>query len=80
MSAYSTLKRFSSLSRRTGDEGPADHLLAEKLRAEGPHTEHMGDRVRVPAFCQHRDRDHAADLLAEPSLLPTVFITSRSSS
>jgi hypothetical protein len=29
----------------------------------------MGDRVRVPAFGQHRDRDDAADLLAELALL-----------
>ena len=50
-------------------QGAADHLLAEELRAEGADAQDVGDGVRVPALGQHRDRDDAADLLAEPALL-----------
>ena len=39
----------------------ADDLLAEELRAEGADAEDVGDGVRVPAFGEHRDGDHAAD-------------------
>ena len=42
-----------------------DHLLAQELRAEGAHAEDVGDGVGVPAFGQHRDADHALDVLAE---------------
>ena len=44
-----------------------DHLLAQKLGAEGADAEDVGDGVRVPPFGQHGHRDHAADLLAEPA-------------
>ena len=40
----------------------ADDLLAQKLGAEGAHAEHVGDGVGVPAFGQHGDGDHAADV------------------
>jgi hypothetical protein len=46
-------------------QGAAHHLLAEELRAEGAHAKDVGDVVGVPAFGEHRDRDHTADLLAE---------------
>jgi hypothetical protein len=46
-------------------QGAADHLLAQELRAEGADAEHVGDRVGVPAFGEHRDRHHAADRAAE---------------
>ena len=39
----------------------ADHLLAQKLGAEGADAEHVGDGVGVPALGEHRDRDDAAD-------------------
>jgi hypothetical protein len=57
----------------------ADDLLAQQLGAEGAHAEHVGDGVGVPAFGEHRHRDHAADRVAQAPGLPTVFITSRSS-
>ena len=49
-------------------QSAADHLLAQELGAEGAQTEDMGDGVGVPALGQHRHRDDAADLLAEPAL------------
>ena len=42
-----------------------DHLLAQKLGAEGADAQDVGDGVGVPAFGQHGHRDDAADLLAE---------------
>ena len=67
-SAYSTLNR-PVLVEVVGlaAQRAADHLLAEELRAEGAHAEHVGDGVGVPALGEHRDRDDAADLLAEPA-------------
>ena len=56
-----------------------DHLFAQKLGAERADAEDVGHGVGVPAFGQHRHRNHATDLLAEPTGRPTVFITSRSS-
>ncbi len=47
----------------------ADDLLAEELRAEGADAEDVGDGVGVPALGEHRDRDDAADRLAEPARL-----------
>ena len=44
---------------------PADDLLAQKLCAEGAHTEHVGHGVGIPALGQHGDGDHAADVGAE---------------
>ena len=46
-------------------QGAADDLLAEQLRAEGPHAEDVGDGVGVPALGEHRDADDALDVLAE---------------
>ncbi len=43
----------------------ADDLFAEQLRAESAHTENVCDRVRVPAFGEHRDGNDAFDLFAE---------------
>ena len=43
----------------------ADDLLAEKLRPERADAHDVGYGVRVPALRQHRDRDDAADALAE---------------
>ena len=48
-------------------QAAADHLLAQELGAEGADAEDVGDGVGVPAFGQHRHRDDAADLLAEPA-------------
>ena len=80
-SAYSTLNR-SFLVQVVGlaAQRAADDLLAEKLRAEGADAENVRDGVGVPAFGEHRDRDDAADRAAELAGLPTVFMTSRSSS
>ena len=44
---------------------PPHDLLAEELRREGADAEHVGHRVRVPALGEHRDADHALDLLAQ---------------
>ena len=44
-----------------------DHLLAQKLGAERADAQDVGDGVGVPAFRQHRYRDDAANLLAEPA-------------
>ena len=46
-------------------QGAADHLLAQKLRAEGADAEDVGDGVGVPALGEHGDADHALDVLAE---------------
>ena len=46
-------------------QAAADHLLAQELAAERAHAEDVGDGVGVPALGEHRDRDDAADLLAE---------------
>ncbi len=43
----------------------ADYLLAKKLRAECSNAENVRHGVCVPAFCEHRDRHYALDLLAE---------------
>ena len=45
-----------------GDDEPvperaADDLFAKKLSAEGPDTEDVRDRVRIPALRQHRNGD-----------------------
>ena len=48
-------------------QAAADHLLAQKLGAEGANAEDVGHGIGVPAFGQHRHRDDAADLLAEPA-------------
>ena len=59
----------------------ADDLLAQKLGAEGADAEDVGDGVGVPALGEHGDRDDAADRLRRAGpCLPTVFMTSRSSS
>ena len=50
-------------------ERAADDLLAEELRAEGADAEDVGDGVGVPALGEHRDRDDAADRLAELAVL-----------
>ena len=50
-------------------ERPTDDLLAQELRPEGADAEDVGDGVGVPALGQHRDRDDAADVLAEPARL-----------
>ncbi len=49
-------------------QAAAHHLLAEKLGAERPHAEDVGDGVGVPALREHGDADHAPDALAEPVL------------
>ena len=54
---------------RLATERAADHLLAEKLRAEGADAEDVGDGVGVPAFGEHGDRHDAADAGAELVLL-----------
>ena len=41
----------------------ADHLFAQQLAGEGPKPEDMGDVLVVPAFRQHRDRDHVLEIL-----------------
>ena len=46
-------------------QGAADDLLAQELGAEGADAEDVGDGVGVPALGEHRDRDDAADRLAE---------------
>ena len=46
-------------------QAAADHLLAEQLRAEGADAQNVGDGVGVPALGEHRDADHALDVLAE---------------
>jgi hypothetical protein len=46
-------------------EGPADHLLAQQLGAEGANTEHVRDGVGVPALGQHGNADDATDVFAE---------------
>ena len=46
-------------------QAAAHDLLAEKLGAEGPDAQDMGDGVGVPALGEHRDADHALDVLAE---------------
>ena len=46
-------------------QAAADHLLAEKLRAEGPDAENVGDGVGVPSLGEHGDADHALDVFAE---------------
>ena len=52
---------------RLATQAAPDHLLAQKLGAEGADAEDVRHRVGVPAFGEHRDRHHAADLLAEPT-------------
>ena len=46
-----------------------DDLLAQELRAKRAHAKDVRDRVRVPAFRQHRHGHHAADRLAQPPRL-----------
>src|SRR5207248_3071496 len=48
-------------------QAAADHLFAQQLSAERPNAEDVGDRIGVPPFRQHRHRDDATDLLAEPT-------------
>ena len=48
-------------------QAAADDLLAQQLGAERPDAEDVGDGVGVPALGEHRDRDDAADRLAELS-------------
>ena len=66
MSAYSTSNR-PVLVQIVGlaAQRAADDLLAKKLRAEGADAEDVGDGVGVPPLGEHRDRDDAADRLAE---------------
>ena len=66
--------------RRKAAKAAPDDLLAEKLGAEGADAEDVRHGIGVPALGEHRDRDDAADLLAELAGLPTVFMTSRSRS
>ena len=46
-----------------------DDLFAEKLGAESPDAENVGDRVGIPTFGQHRYGNDAADLFPKPILL-----------
>ena len=48
-------------------QGPADHLLAKQLGAEGAHAQHVADGVGIPPFGEHRDRHHAADRIPQPA-------------
>ena len=50
-------------------QGASDHLLAEQLRPEGPHPQHVGDGAGVPSLAQHGHGDDAADRIPEPSRL-----------
>ena len=54
---------------RLAAQGAADDLLAQKLRAEGAHAEHVSHGVGIPTFGQHRDGDDAADIGAELAVL-----------
>src|SRR5262249_3709217 len=47
----------------------SDDLLAQELRPKCADAEYVGDRVGVPAFGEHCDRDDAANLFAEPAAL-----------
>ena len=70
MSAYSTLNRFSLIQLiGIAAQPPAHDLFAKKLRAESPDAEDMGDRVGIPAFRQHGNRNDTADLFAQTVLL-----------
>src|SRR5262249_22211022 len=42
-------------------KGAANHLLTEKLRAEGANAEYVGDSVGVPTFGEHRYRYDATN-------------------
>ncbi len=46
-------------------EGAASDLFAQELRAESAQADDVRDRVCVPAFSEHRDRDHAAHVGAK---------------
>jgi hypothetical protein len=39
----------------------AHHLFADQLGAEGAQAENVGDVIGNPAFCEHGDRNHAAE-------------------
>ena len=43
----------------------ADHLLAQQLRAERAHAQHVGNGVGVPPFSKHRHGHDAANGFAE---------------
>ena len=47
----------------------AHHLLAQQLRTECSHAQHVGHRVGIPAFGEHGHADDAADALAQPARL-----------
>ena len=48
----------------------ADDLLAQQLASERSDSEDVGDRIGVPSLGEHRHRHDAADVFAEPALLP----------
>ena len=54
---------------RLAAQGAANHLLAQQLGAEGPHAQHVGDGIRVPAFGEHGNRYDAANGVAKPAFL-----------
>ncbi len=46
---------------RLTTESAPDDLLAEQLRAKCSDAEYVRDRVRIPTFGQHSNRNYAAD-------------------
>jgi len=58
-------------------QAAADDLLAQEFGAERAHPQDVGDRVGVPALGQHRDRDDATHLLAEPFGLAASVLAKR---
>ena len=65
---------------RHAPQRPADHLLAQKLRAERPHAEDVRDRAASqPSVSMETDTTQRTCSPSRPAW-PTVFITSRSRS
>ena len=70
MSAYSTSNRsFVVQLIGIAAQSTPDDLFAEKLGAESPDAENVGDRVGIPTFGQHGYGNDTADLFPKPILL-----------